>query len=163
MPQLRPPVAGSFVITLVSVKKRPPSCGQHCSAGMAARSTWSPVRTTSCTGPSLIVFGKIPATSSSFGNVRTLSSSEVGIFGSRKKSSRSVQLFQSSTPRARITRAFEPNRLIATGIADPATRSNSSAGPSRLTTRSAISVISRIGETSAAIRRSSAALSRAFR
>ncbi len=163
MPQLRPPVSGSRVITFVSVKKRPPSSGQHCSTGNSFKSTCSPVSTTSCTGPSLTTLGKIPATSASFGSVLTLSSSDVGALGSRKKSRRFAHSCHEETSSARITRAADPKRLIATGIEAPWTRSKRRAGPCFLTTRSAISVISRTGETSAAMRRNSPSLSSAFR
>ena len=53
-----------------------------------------------------------------------------------------------------------PYMLMRTGIFDPSTFSNSSAGPPLLTTRSQISVISRSQVTGAGIRRSSPLLSR---
>ena len=69
--------------------------------------------------------------------------------------SRAAPRPSSSTPIASATRRGVPNRLPSTGIACPVGRSNSSAGPPAFSTRSQISVISRRGSTSAAMRFSS--------
>ena len=54
-------------------------------------------------------------------------------------------------PSARFTLCSVPNRLIAMGNAAPLTFSNMSAGPPSSITLEAISVISKIGSTSAVI------------
>ncbi len=58
-----------------------------------------------------------------------------------------------SWPMASATRSGVPKRLASTGIECPVGCSNSSAGPPLRRTRSQISVISRRGSTSRAIRR----------
>ena len=62
--------------------------------------------------------------------------------------------------KARHMRRSVPNWLIRSGCSEPLTFSNRSAGPPDLTVRSLISVISRCGSTSAAMRLSSPSRSR---
>ena len=66
-----------------------------------------------------------------------------------------AHLLERETPSARHIRRSVPNWLISTGMREPRTLRNSSAGPPAFIVRSAISVISRCGSTSAVISASS--------
>src|SRR3954470_7076809 len=155
MPTLRAPFRGSLVITAGNVMKGAASPGQQVWTGKRRRSTSSPVRTTSCTGPRRVVCGRESAIDFSFLSPRTLSTSPCGGCISSTSSSFAATSSSRSTPRARHIRRSVPNWLIKRGWLAPFGRSNSSAGPPALTVRSTISVTSRCGSTSAETRTSS--------
>ncbi len=169
MPVLRFPVLGSRVITHGSVIKRPPSCGQHCRMGKSSREKFSFLMT-SLHGPVATILGKNLPISASMGSIFSFSRKPSGDFilsNWRMRSAISSRLF---TPSAICMRRSEPNWLMRTGTPfPPFTFSKSSAGPpgrpyflaAPLETRSAISVISRMGSTSVLIFLSSPARSSA--
>src|SRR5262245_24418941 len=163
MPTFVFPVARSFVTTRGIVMNGPASRGQQVSTGSAPRSTSSPVATTSWQGPERTVFGKTEASSVNLGTAFNLSRRPSGGFGSRKNSSLWSHSSNEESSSARSIRLREAKRLIATGIVEPRTFSKRSAGAPPLTARSAISEISRCGETSVETRASSPSRSRASR
>ena len=155
MPTLRPPVTGSRVITDGSVMYGPPSSGQHCMIGSRSRS--GSVITTSWQAPEPTIFGfesfsvRRPVAAASSTAERPFG----GCSSSNTPATRSRTSSSDPTPSARHIRRSVPNWLISTGIAEPLTLRNSSAGPPAFMVRSAISVISRCGSTSAVISASS--------
>ncbi len=159
MPTLRLPVLGSRVMTHGKVMKRPPSCGQHCRIGKSSREKFSFLMT-SLQGPVGTVLGKNLPISASMGSIFSFSRKPSGDFILSNWRMRSAISSRLSTPSAICMRRSEPNWLMSTGTPlPPFTFSNSSAGPpgrpyflaAPLETRSAISVISRMGSTSALI------------
>ena len=147
MPTLRPPVRGSFVKTEGSVMKGPPSPGQQVAIGSRSRSGCS--STTSWHGPSETVLARESASDLSLPSARSLSPMPCGGCSSSTEATLSPSSSSRSTPKARHIRRSVPNWLIRSGSDEPRTLRNSSAGPPALTTRSAISLISRWGSTSA--------------
>ena len=135
------------------------SPGQQVWTGRRPRSTSSPVRTTSCTGPLRTLFGCESAIDFSFFRPRTFSARPCGGCISSTSPSRRPTSSSESAPNARHIRRSVPNWLISSGCSDFGF-SNSSAGPPALTTRSTISVTSRCGSTSAETRTSSPSRSR---
>ena len=147
MPTLRPPVCGSFVKTEGSVMNGPPSPGQQVAIGRRSRSGWS--STSSWQGPLETVCARESASDLSLPRARSLSPTPCGGCISSTEETLSPSSSSRSTPKARHMRRSVPNWLISSGSDDPRTFRNSSAGPPALTTRSAISLISRYGSTSA--------------
>ena len=160
MPTLRLPVFGSFVMTAGSVMNGAGSPGQQRWTGSRPRSMSSPSRKTSWHGAFETVFGSESATDFSLRSPLTFSRSPCGGCMSRMSPSLAAASSSVSTPSARHMRRSVPNWLIRSGCDEPFGFSNRSAGPPDLTTRSTISVISRSGSTSVAMRRSSPSRSR---
>ena len=136
------------------------SPGQQVWTGRRPRSTSSPVRTTSCTGPLRTLFGCESAIDFNFFRPRTFSARPCGGCISSTSPSRRPTSSSESAPKARHIRRSLPNWLISSGCWLSFGCSNSSAGPPALMTRSMISVTSRCGSTSAATRTSSPSRSR---
>ena len=153
MPTLRPPVRGSFVKTDGSVMKGPPSPGQQVGMGRRSRSGCS--STISWHGPFETVLARESASDLSLPSARILSPMPCGGWSSSTEATFSPSSSSRSTPKARHIRRSVPNWLIRSGSDEPRTLRKSSAGPPALTTRSAISLISRCGSTSAATSTSS--------
>src|SRR5271166_3161006 len=169
VPTLRLPVLGFFVITDGSVINRPPSIGQHCRMGKSS-SEKSPCLITSLHGPVETSLGKNLPISASMGNILSLSSHPCGDLTSMNILRRAEISSSESTSSAISIRRLEPNWLIRTFAPGwPLMFSKSNAGPPgpwlprgpHFDTRSVISVISKIGSTSALTRFSSPALSSA--
>ena len=155
MPTLRVPVFGSCVITAGSVMNGAGSTGQQRWIGSRSRSTSSPVSTTSWTGPERTVFGRESAIDFSFFRPLTFSARPCGGCISSTSPSFAATASRLGASNARHMRRSVPNWLIRSGCRDPFGLVKSSAGPPALTVRSAISVISRSGSTSASTRTSS--------
>ena len=147
MPTLRPPVRGSLVKTEGSVMNGPPSPGQQVAIGRRSRSGWS--STTSWQGPLETILGRESASDLSLPRARSLSPIPCGGCISSTEETFSPSSSSCSTPKARHMRRSVPNWLMSSGSEEPRTLRNSSAGPPALTTRSAISLISSCGSTSA--------------
>src|SRR5215203_498126 len=160
MPTLRVPVRGSCVITAGSVMNGAGSPGQQRWIGSRSRFTSSPVRTTSCDGPRLTVFGRESAIDFSSLRPRIFSRSPSGGCISSTPPTRAATASSDGASNALHIRLSVPNWLISSAWRVPLTFSNRSAGPPDLTTRSTISVISRSASTSAATRTSSPSRSR---
>ena len=148
-----------FVMTHGSVINRPPSSGQHCRTGNFVKSTLSPVRITSWHGGvlSLTIFGGNFVIRKRVGSMAIFSLSRSGAFICMSDSTSLAIFSMSSVPSAIAILFWLPNALISTGAVAPSTFSKSRAlpPPGDLLTRSVISVISRIGETSSVMRISS--------
>ena len=147
MPRLWPRPSGCSVKTSGSVMNGPPSSGQVVSAGSASRRTSSV--TTAVTGPRAARFS--PTRSSSNPTSRAPQSlagvggSTVSTSSTRRRISRNGR-----SPNASSARRAVPNRLVASGNAEPRTFVNSSAGPPAAMTRRWTSAASRCGSTGAA-------------
>ncbi len=146
------PVSGSLVWVSPRLKNDPPSLGQVNSAGSWSRSTSSPVRTTSCTGPSFTFFGGTCVIAPSFPNASRTPTNPCGSSGFSSPPIRSEISAYDFRPRAFSSRRSVPYTFIASGMRDPRTFSKRSAGPPAFCTRSTISPTSRYGSTSALMR-----------
>ena len=153
MPTLRPPVTGSFVITLASVMYGPPSFGHWNWIGRRSRSGSG--QTTSWQAPERTTLGRASATPLRRRSACTLSLSPSGGLRSSSSAISSPIESNSSRPSASSIRRSVPNWLIKRGIFEPLTLLQSKAGPPPLSARSAISVISRYESTSWVISTSS--------
>ena len=138
--------------------KRPASCGQHFRMGNSDSEKLSR-RMISLHGPVFTDLGKKEPSSASFGNILILSSRPCGDCMSRKPRMRAATSSMCETSRARFMRRSLPSILIRRGTREPFGFSNSKAGPPARVTRSVISVISRTGSISAAMRRNSPSFS----
>ncbi len=136
----------------------PPSCGQQVMIGSASSDGGS--ITISWQGPDETILGRASASDLSFPSARILSIMPSGGAISSTWATRSPSSSRRSTPRAMHIRRSVPNWLITSGMSEPLTFVNSSAGPPDLVTRSVISAISRYGSTSALTSYSSPALRR---
>src|SRR5579875_159988 len=140
------PVSGFFVTTIPKVMNLPASFGHDLSAGRKERLGLS-VIILSITSPFFSTFGAYPASSAIFGRDLNFSSRPEGTCMLRI----SVILFpscsKSSTPRAILSLFSEPKRLPATGMLNPSTLSNTTAGPLLYMSLLSISAISRSTET----------------
>jgi hypothetical protein len=155
MPTFRVRVFGSCVITAGRVMNGAGSPGQQRWIGSKSRSTSSPVRTTSWTGPERTVFGRESAIDFSFLRPLTFSASPCGGCISSTSPSLAATESRLGASKARHMRRSVPNWLIRSGCGDPLGLVKRSAGPPTLTVRSTISVTSRSGSTSASTRTSS--------
>ena len=173
MPRFWRFLSGPRVTVRPQVMSGPASPGQQVCTGSRPRSTSAPSHTTSWQGAPERSFG---AMSSTFMNTgRVFCHASLRLFGgsgslrnasSRPTSRRLSAQFAGSAPIARATRCGVPKRLPSTAIVPPPGagnvpfgRSNSSAGPPALSTRSQSSVISRRGSTSIRTRFSSPCVS----
>src|SRR5262245_43944379 len=155
MPRLRRRFAGPRVTVRPQVMSGPASPGQQVCTGSRARSTSSRSQTISWQGAPLRVFGAMSRTRLKSGNLSHRSRSPAGGSGSLRYERSlpiSRRFFSLSSPIAAATRPTVPKRLASTGMSCPAGFSKSSAGPPACSTRSQISVISRRGDTGAAMR-----------
>ena len=150
---------GPRVTTRPQVMSGPASPGQQVWIGKRPRSTSPPSHTISWQGALDSVFGAMCSTSRPIGIQRSITSrNPCGGSGSFRNASSlptSRSASTDSAPMPSATRFAVPNRLPSTGIAWPFGRSNNTAGPPALRTRSQISVISSRGSTSTATRFSS--------
>src|SRR5258706_774668 len=158
MPRFWRRFCGPRVTTSPQVINGAASPGQHVWIGRLPRSTSAPSRTSSWHGAADTTVGTMLSTCFKSGSLSQRSRHPRGGSGSLSNASRRPISRSSCTslfPMPRATRNGVPNKLASTGIRNPAGRSNKSAGPPRLSTRSQISVISRRGAISTATRFSS--------
>ena len=138
------------------------SPGQQVWMGSLPRSISPPVSTISWQGAEPTVRGFIAITVRSMGSMSSASRQPPGGSGWRRKASVSPTARNSCGSRSipQATRSTVPNRLTSTGISEPTTFSNSTAGPCSASSRVWISVISSTGETGAFTRTRRPACSR---
>ena len=115
----------------------------------------------SFTGPPDTVFGKKAPISASLGSILSVPITPSGFCIASSAEIRPATSSIDSTSSASSIRRMDAKALIRTGIFDPVGFSNSSAGPPRLTERSANPVISSTGSTSKGMRSSSPCFSSA--
>ena len=123
--------------------------------GSWCRSTLSPVVMVCWQGAFFTTFGPMVSNFFSKGALSTRSLNPLGGSGWRRYASSSPTSRKAATdssPIPKATRLGVPNRLASTGTSKPLGFSKSSAGPPPRSVLSAISVISRLGSTSTAMR-----------